>query len=355
MSLAARKTETLLWSGALLWVLSLVALVALFRLLGERAWPVVLLLYLPRFPLVLPGLVLLPLALCRGRRALLVPLGVAFALWLFPLMGLALPGPARRPAGPVLRLLSYNTGHLVDGPENIRALVLRTQADVVLLQWTSHLAEEALGGPQFAGWTVRRVAQFTVASRFPVLSLEAAGLPSGSGPPCAHAVLETPLGALDVFDIRPQSAREELGAGRHLGLRQRLHLFLQEARSGRLAQSAKFREAQARSIAAAVATARHPVVVAGDTNLPGGSQFLVRYFGGLRDAFAEAGWGFGFTHPARLPWMRLDRVLLGDGLQAVSFEVLPRGASAHRPVLAALSLAASPGKDLVKRASPASH
>jgi vancomycin resistance protein VanJ len=252
-------------------------------------------------------------------------------------MGFVLPRPAERPAGPTLRVLSYNTTHGVDGVEGLRELLREARPDLVLFQWTSHLAEEALAGPGFEGWTVRRTAQFTVASRFPVLSLEPLGVPSGSGPPCAHALVETPLGTLDVYAIRPQSAREEIGAGRHRGLRQRLVELLEGADSGRLSGLASFREAQTRSIAEAVAQARNLVLIAGDSNVPDGSGFLRRYLGGFSDAFAEAGWGFGFTHPARLPWLRLDRVLLGPGLQALDFDVLGRRLSAHRAVVAQIA------------------
>ncbi|HZX93901.1 MAG TPA: hypothetical protein VFE90_05260 [Myxococcales bacterium] len=44
----------------------------------------------------------------------------------------------------------------------------------------------------------------------------------------------------------------------------------------------------------------------------------------------QAGWGLGYTNPARLPWLRLDRVLLRPDLEAVSFHVLGHHASAHR-------------------------
>ena len=76
------------------------------------------------------------------------------------------------------------------------------------------------------------------------------------------------------------------------------------------------------------------MLIAGDSNLPNGSLVLRRHLGGFSDAFVQSGWGFGYTYPARLPWMRLDRVLLGSGLRAVSFDVLPRRTSAHRPVVA---------------------
>ena len=324
----------LLWCAALLWVGAIGCLVALFAFVGERAWPVVVLLYLPRHPWVLPGLMLLPFALRPGRRALLWPLALGAAIWLFPVMGFVVPVHVARTPGPVLRVLSYNTTHAAEGVESLRALVLETRPDLVLFQWSSHLAHEAMSGPQFEGWTVLRAGQFTVASRFPIVSLEAVGIPSGSGPPCAHAVLKSPAGTIDVFSIRPQSAREEVGATRKLGLRGRLANLLRDARSGRLEELASFREAQVRSIAEAVAKAKHPVLIAGDSNLPGGSRVLHRHLGGTSDAFVQSGWGLGYTYPARLPWMRLDRVLLGPGLRAVSFEVLPRRASAHLPVVA---------------------
>lgn len=329
----AAMAHRLLWTAALLWLAALCAVLLLFARVGEHSWAVVLLLYAPRHLWIVPGLVLLPFALRRGRHALLFPIAAGTLLWLFPLMGFVLPHPAPRSKGPAIRVLSYNTTHGVDGPDSLRALVRETRPDLVLFQWSSHLADTALQGPGFEGWTVRHAAQFTVATRFPIVSIETGGVPSGSGPPCAHAIIDTPIGTLDVYDIRPQSAREEIGGLRHRGLRQRLRDVTSGALSGRMGQLASFREAQIRSIAAMVASASHPVLIAGDTNLPSGSLFLREYFGGFGDAFAQAGWGFGFTHPAKLPWMRLDRVLLGRELAASSFQVLSRRTSAHRPIL----------------------
>ncbi|HZX95954.1 MAG TPA: endonuclease/exonuclease/phosphatase family protein [Myxococcales bacterium] len=330
-----------LWAAALAWVAALCAILLLFRFVGETAWPVVLLLYWPRAIWLAPGLALLPFALRRGRRALLVPLAAGTLLWMFPVMGFVVPFPRGGSGSPTLRILSYNTTHTVDGPEVLRAMVMEEKPDLVLFQWTSHLADEALSGPWFKGWTVRRSFQFTIASRYFIASLEPIGIPSGSGPPCAHAVVETPLGALDVYAIRPLSAREEIGAGRGWGIRQRLRIFLSELRTGKLEQLAAFREGQVRSIAEAVARAQHPVVIAGDTNLPDGSLFLERYFGKFGDAFEQAGWAFGYTHPAKLPWLRLDRVLLGPELEAVSFDVLGHHASAHRAIVAEIRSAAA--------------
>lgn len=336
-----RRGFRVLWGAALAWLAVLACLLALFRYVGETAWPVVLLLYLPRHAWVLPGLALLPFALRPGRRALLGPLVLGTLVWLFPLMGFVLPGLGPRPPGPTLRVLSYNALHAADGTEGLRALILENDPDLVLFQWTSHLAGEAMSGPDFQGWTVRRVGQFTVASHFPILSAEAIGVPVDFAP-AAHAVIDTPIGRMDVYNIRPKSAREELGATRRRGLGQRVRELVEEARSGRLAERASLRETQIRSIVAKAGKAPNLVLIAGDTNLPGGSLFAHRYFGGFQDAFEEAGLGFGFTHPARIPWLRLDRILLGRGLEAVSFRVLPQGASSHRAVLAEIARSPSP-------------
>ncbi len=335
-----RLALVILWAAALTWVGALACLLALFRYVGETSWLVVLLMYLPRHAWIVPGLALLPLALRRGRRAVLWPLAVGTLVWLFPLMGFVLPHFGPRPSRPTVRVLSYNTLHAADGAESLRALILDHQPDLVLFQWTSHVAEEAMRGPEFEGWTVRRVGQFTVASRFTILSVEAVGAPADSAP-AAHAIVDTPIGRMDVYNIRPKSAREELGATRRRSVAQRLRELAWEADSGRLGERVSFREKQTRSIVEEASRARHPVLIAGDTNLPGGSLFSHRYFGGFEDAFDEAGLGFGFTHPAQLPWMRLDRVLLGPGLEAASFRVLPQGASSHRAVLAEVARSSS--------------
>jgi endonuclease/exonuclease/phosphatase (EEP) superfamily protein YafD len=330
-----------LWAAVWLWLIALAGLLALFELIGENAWPVVLLLYLPRFLWIIPGLVLLPFALRWGRRALLFPLAIGALFWLFALAGFVLPRPSPVADGPKLRVLSYNTAHSVDGVEGLRALILQTKPDLVLFQWSSHHVFEAMSGAGFEGWTVRRVAQFTVASRFRILSVEPGGIPWRGEPPMAHAVVETPLGTLDVFDIRPHSARDEVGATRHRGLRTRFRELVANARAGRMTELAGTREAQVRSIADEAARAQHLVLIAGDTNLPDGSLLFRRYFGSYKDAFVESGWGFGYTHPSKLPWMRLDKVLLGPGLVAGSFEVLSRHVSSHKPVLVDIARASS--------------
>jgi endonuclease/exonuclease/phosphatase family metal-dependent hydrolase len=84
----------------------------------------------------------------------------------------------------------------------------------------------------------------------------------------------------------------------------------------------------------------YPVIIAGDTNLPGSSWALAHWFGEFQDGFDEAGSGFGYTYPLgkRRPWLRLDRVLAGPQFRFVDFGVIESKASDHLAVLAELEL-----------------
>ena len=79
-------------------------------------------------------------------------------------------------------------------------------------------------------------------------------------------------------------------------------------------------------------------MIAGDTNLPTWSVLARRELSGFADAFEEAGSGFGYTFPAKRPWMRIDRVFGGPGIRFVGARVGDRGASDHRPLFVELEL-----------------
>jgi len=65
---------------------------------------------------------------------------------------------------------------------------------------------------------------------------------------------------------------------------------------------------------------------------------------GLRDAFASAGRGWGFTYGhtlrPRVSFLRIDHVLVSDDVAAVRSFVGGKEASDHRPVIADLRLPA---------------
>ena len=73
----------------------------------------------------------------------------------------------------------------------------------------------------------------------------------------------------------------------------------------------------------------HPVILGGDLN----STPLYRSSRPLRDllndAWTEAGWGFGYTYHATVPFARIDHVL-HRGFRTLSAEVVEVSNSDHR-------------------------
>jgi vancomycin resistance protein VanJ len=308
----------------------------LFRCAGEQAWPVVPLLYLPRAPLGLLLALLFALALRQRARLAAVLLALAGLVWLFPLMGLKVNPLLPSAPGPRLRVMSFNVWFGYLPAQEAVAAVAEAQPDLIALQAVSHkvtdalLAHEALRG----FYSVRR-SQYALLSRFPIRSFEEATVAvSKSGPPYLRATVETPLGPIDILDLHPLSVRRDL-FGKGGGLRSRLEALRSGALASNLEGGAAFRQRQLQAIRDAITQATRPVIALGDTNLPGESWALAQFEEGLTDAFDQAGRGFGYTFPCDrlLPWMRLDRALLGPGLVATAAWVGRSGASDHCPLI----------------------
>jgi vancomycin resistance protein VanJ len=114
--------------------------------------------------------------------------------------------------------------------------------------------------------------------------------------------------------------------------------FLYELRSGhvlwgqgrdRLIFNAYRRTRQMQGLAAAARASSRPVIIAGDTNLPGPSRIFRENLNGFDDAFAAVGRGFGYTYPAKFPWLRIDRILTNGRLRVVDFRIGDTRASDH--------------------------
>jgi Endonuclease/Exonuclease/phosphatase family len=165
----------------------------------------------------------------------------------------------------------------------------------------------------------------------------------GSQPRSARFVryrVDTPAGPLQVINVHPVSPRNGLEEARGDGF---LHGLLRgrigsDEGIATLRTNSLLRLHQARAIAAEAQRSAHPVLIAGDTNMPGLSWILASTLGEYRDAFAVAGRGFGYTYPATRPWMRIDRMLGDRRLVFHRCQVLPDIASDHLAVLADVTL-----------------
>lgn len=326
---------------AIAYPLSLLLVAAALAFVGEHWWITTLALYLPRvaFALPLPFLVVL-LLVFRQRRYLWTQLGAALIV-LFPLMGLTLPSLAsKRDGEPVLRILSFNVNTGYSGPDAVAQKIDEHAPDVVVLQ-------EALSPQPFIELMksryphVENAGQFVLGSRYPVLSTRHPGYLPYYGrtrsPRFIQHRLDTPLGPIALYNVHPISPRGVLQVNRLRGV---FHLL----RTGQLLAgdpefdvkyNAGLRALQIETVAKLAAGEPDPVVIAGDTNLPGLSRVLGK-LSAYEDGFSQAGSGFGYTFPSNRAWLRIDRVFASEALRFVSFQVGCEGVSDHLCVVAEL-------------------
>ncbi len=279
-------------------------------LLGEATRLSFILLYVPRQPALVATLAALLLAFLVRHRALLVLESILALVVLFPVMGFVISWPKH--AEQPISVVSYNVFFGKLGRDALLNEIASTSADIILLQAANDSMAERLR-ERLPHRTTRQDGELVISTRFPIREASVPErLPSGTEAMFVRYVLETPAGPLEVYNVHPFSPREALYD------------------KGAVTQDVSRREAQ---IAAAVLAARSagaPFLIAGDTNLPAMSAIARRHLGDLNDAFDEAGVGFGYTFPAKRPWMRLDRVLSGRGIRFVDVQVAPLGASDHR-------------------------
>lgn len=313
---------------------------AALRWIGEAHWLTTVDLYLPHGLLLVPLGLLALAALAFGPRRLLVVIAAAALVVLFPIMGLHVGGPAASRGTPHLRLLTYNVD---SGRHSIPEIVKEVQEihpDIVVVQENEHGVSDAVAAV-LPGFDTRVSTQFFIASRYPILELfEPPKIPHGGherSPKFVSYTLDTPLGRLNVINVHPISPRDGFEDIRGGGLKGQIEsgrVFSGDRHN--LIDNTVLRRLQVEGIAERARHVEGPVLIAGDTNLPGGSGILADNLGAFTDAFAEVGNGFGYTYPSHrwLPWMRIDRILAGPGLRFTRAEVGSRHGSDHYCVYA---------------------
>lgn len=292
---------------------------------GDRNALGMLLLFAPRHLLVLPGVLLAPLALASSYRmggiALLALLTAAFPLGMFEV-----PWPRSvRAEPPVIRLVTYNTDGHHSTAWRLRSDLDLWDADVILLQ--DCRAETADSARALVEWHLQITSEFCVLSRLPILEVEEMPPPMDLSSPMKGQLgralrfrVSTEFGPLAVNTIHLGSPREALWAARNLDF------------SG-LTENIELRSRDSRIASAWTQSQDSLAVVAGDFNLPAGSAILARDWGHFRNAFSDVGLGFGHTMFAGRHAIRIDHVLLSPALAAKSARVLRGYPSEHQPVL----------------------
>jgi endonuclease/exonuclease/phosphatase family metal-dependent hydrolase len=259
---------------------------------------------------------------------------VAALVILFPLMGLHVGGArTATPGAQRFRIFTLNTGLGKNGTGEILDRIRGANPDVIVLEEVDDDDVEALrlGLP---GHAFRHVDQFVIASRFPIEeAVEPPPLSNdgeGRSAQYARCQLSTPGGRIRLFAVHPVSPHEAFNQMRE---------SFRAVSAQTMEANTRERLEQVSALAAEAANSSDPIIIAGDTNLPGLSWAFSHWLGGLSDGFAEAGRGFGYSYPAqRMVWMRIDRVLAGPRFRFLDVATVSGRVSNHLAVVADLEL-----------------
>jgi vancomycin resistance protein VanJ len=331
-----RGWNRLLTTFNVLYALLAISAWFILRYAADRWWPATVLLFAPRWPALLPLLLLLPLSLRRGKRQWVLPL-VTGLFVLGPLMDLHVPWRQIRlhePAGMKLEVLTCNVHRTELDRDALDSYVRQTNPQVVLLQ--DYSDRDALPSLQRPGWHRYRLAELFIASAFPIIRVrdlhleEITGnddlqIPRHTGA-AACFDLQTPAGVVHVVNLHLPSPH--LGLGAIKDQRDDASWLLQTNSIRRWKDSER--------ITSRMAAEAGPTIIAGDFNTLAESPIFRRFWSGFSDAFPTAGFGYGYTYYTRRGELRIDHVLSGAGVVCTNCRIGPPCGSPHRPVLAEL-------------------
>jgi vancomycin resistance protein VanJ len=285
---------------------------------GEQHWLATILAYIPQHLYGIPSVLLLIWAI-RNQN----PLGTIANLivlvgFLITFMGFNIPyskavsNPGSSKA--TLRFVTYN----LHQDNRAIATLKRLNPDIAVLQESrdvNGLLNELRAA--FPNHSIQHQGELTTISRFPIRSVQPHDLPRTERRP------------LDVtLDVNGQAVRI---VNLHFPFADFRGPFTNEPNHSGLS-----RRDQTQLLLEFAQTT--PLLIAGDFNTtPRGAMYS-----SLRDryknAFEQAGWGFGFTYHSRLPVIRIDHVWLNSRVRATRAFAANDQTSDHRPLVTDLAL-----------------
>jgi endonuclease/exonuclease/phosphatase (EEP) superfamily protein YafD len=301
--------------------------------MGDLWWPATVLLFGPRWVLLLPLIILLPVALIRDG-ALSVPLVLAGALIAGPVMGFetgwraVFTGPG---SGQPISVVSFNVRGgegLLRSPANLLA---DWQADIAAFQECGGALAGALR--QIPGWHFDAGSGLCLLSRFEILdvmemereSLEFAG---GAGVVATYRLgpAESPIYVTNLHLETPRAGFELIRSGR-------LGQGIQKVK-----EKSTLREIELRRARAWVDQFEGPHIVLGDFNTPPESRSYREAWGNWQNTFSVAGRGFGGTRLNGWIRVRIDHILGSQDWKVVDAWLEKDVGSDHLPIAASLRI-----------------
>ncbi len=290
---------------------------------GDRSGAGMLLLFGPRWVLLLPWALLLPMALATSRRIAITALAglivTAFGVVLVEVPSLPVRGSTR-----LLRVVTYNTDLSRTLADSLDAALVTWDADIVLLQDCRGVTADALQAiaRRDAQYHVSVYDRFCMITRLPLDAVEPYPAPPGRGlVPAVRYRVRANGQPLAVISVHLASPRQELSAARH-------------GDPSRLGNSIRLRASQSALLSRWVRGSGPDYVVAGDFNIPAGSGILRDDWSEFRNAFGERGWGIGNTMFAGFYEVRIDHVFTTPTLHPLAIRIFEGYPTEHQPVWA---------------------
>jgi len=302
---------------------------------GDRWWPATMILFGPRWLLLLPLLVLIFLATISNRR-LLIPLAILALIIVGPFMrfNLSLKDTvdSKYSNVPKLRVLSCNIHSANYDMSHLVSAITGMSVDIVALQECPEDITLALP----AGWQIVRERGLAIISKFPLSKVNTVQItpPKSQWPGTylLHAVILAPGVDIAFCSIHLPTPRFGL-----MQLLDRYTLF-RPSRSGLFYEETAFRKTVALEIRRYIEKISLPVIIAGDFNTPVDSTLYKLVWNDFANAFSERGVGFGWTQRVSVRGYsyssRVDHILTGKGLTPLLCEVGPDIGSDHLPLIA---------------------
>ena len=329
------------------WAYAAVVLAALGMIhgLGDGWWPVVLLLFMPRWLFLVPVALLAVASGARRCPSHWVLQGSIAAVVAGPLMGATLAVHRlweRVPAGDGVRIATFNMGLSPIRTRELKDWIAARGLDVVCFQEGG--SDEFRLRPELPeGWHLSPGS--LLATRLPVVA-ELAPLAVDPQPGRFYNA------RMERVRLRTRSGREFVVASVHMPtIREGIEGLSQAGDTdGLRRQSAWWGREMARILRALAESSDVPVIIGGDFNMPSDDSTMAALRSSFRFAFEEGGRGYGYTRPVNLPWVRIDHILAGPQWYVVDCRVGPDFGSDHLPLYATVVL---PGPALANR--PAGH
>ena len=310
----------------------------LLRWLVGESWPMIALFNSLLHLLLLPALVLLPLAVLLRRRTLVILLLPTLLFFVLSYGVVFVPRPVQAAADD-FRLMTYNLKAQFRDLDAALAVIRDSDADVIALQevtveMAARIEAELIEVYPYQALQAQSYDQVlgqAVLSRYPVLEDEYWRLNLSA----QRVALDKDGQAVTLYNVHPMMPIQPRG-------------FI-------------MRSEDIGDILARAAGDTGPVLLAGDFNMSDQSDDYRQVAALYGDAYRAAGWGMGFTFPADLPFfgggmdqppavvrhfpplVRLDYVFHSDHFAPLMAHVLTNpGGSDHLPVLVTLAFNQGP-------------